>query len=578
MSRQARAGALSLACVLAIWQSARGVDLQDAATGHAVEAAAADQPQINAIIYVGNNTQPASATVDVFNWDDWANGTTTTGQVFNITGYFDTGASSILLSDTTANSLGIPASNTLYSDVGVLGSDMFAVSQEVRVGIANYNYTRTDLDVFNTDGTANTTPYTLVQNPVNPATNNVRLQIGPIAHQIVQNPVVGQTGELSDAINKALQDLGLGSLKELNDLLALFGTDTFDLPNNLDETTQMIGQLNATDVIGMPAMKGKVVVIDPTRVNNLGDFFANIDTINDMPDVFLHTYVYAPNTPYNALAKDTNPGIPTTSHHVKLSYASFDRFIQLTSSNADAPVAPTLTHNPFIGTDPVALLFPDPQHPVENVPGIRITRGTYASEGNWLLDTGAVASMISTFQAANLHVHYLAGTFGTAAPVLVDDSGTPLTDQFTLAIGGIGGDPVTLAGFFLDSLLLRTMEGTSSGNDQFNIRFLGAPVLVNDISLQDQATGKILTLDGIFGMNFLISSTPIDQSDPYDPMAGFAPVQGYFDWITFDEPAGILGLNFDPALGLDTATPEPGSLALLAGGMLALLGRRRRGR
>src|SRR5206468_489843 len=50
--------------------------------------------------------------------------------------------------------------------------------------------------------------------------------------------------------------------------------------------------------------------------------------------------------------------------------------------------------------------------------------------------------------------------------------------------------------------------------------------------------------DGVFGMNFLVSSTPLDSTDP---LALFQPSQGFFNWITFDEPNGILGLNFDPA-------------------------------
>jgi hypothetical protein len=345
--------------------------------------------------------------------------------------------------------------------------------------------------------------------------------------------------------------------------------DTSELQSEFDDIERLVAQLNAVDVIGMPAMKGKVVVIDTTPVKGTNDFLENILTLEEMPDIFLHTYVYNPGTPFNAATKDTNPGIPTTSHHVKLSYASFDRFTRITPSGATGP---TLSHNPFIGPDPIAAKFGGGATSLDNVPGIKITRGTASSEGSWLLDTGAAASMISTAQAAKLHVFYKTGTFGTDTPVLVDENGNIVEDQFTLAISGIGGDgQIMLAGFYLDSLILRTMEGSLADDDPNNFRFFGAPVLVNDISLKDPNTGETLTLDGIFGMNFLVPSTPVNMADP---LMGLAPVPGYFDWVTFDEPNGILGLNLDPTLFDEV--PEPASLMLLASGALGLLCRRPR--
>jgi hypothetical protein len=79
-------------------------------------------------------------------------------------------------------------------------------------------------------------------------------------------------------------------------------------------------------------------------------------------------------------------------------------------------------------------------------------------------------------------------------------------------------------------MVLPTMEGQP-------IRYLRAPVLVADISVSDPDSGQELTLDGIFGMNFLVSSMMVDGMNLGDVSAGA------YDWIVFDEPNGILGLN-----------------------------------
>ncbi len=118
-----------------------------------------------------------------------------------------------------------------------------------------------------------------------------------------------------------------------------------------------------------------------------------------------------------------------------------------------------------------------------------------------------------------------------------------------------------MAGFNLDSFLVPTMEG-----DGFN--FLNAPVLVTDITVKDPLTLDTLTLDGIFGMNFMVASANIST---FDIRAGA------FNWVVFDEPNGVLGLDLKTDL-----IPEPGTFILLAvGGMflgLVHFARRRRAR
>src|SRR5438874_406953 len=78
--------------------AARGTDI------FGVQAAAVDQPQINAIVVIPGNVDPQTATVSTFSFDDF---TDSTGTVFNITAYFDTGASGILFSAPTQSQMGI---------------------------------------------------------------------------------------------------------------------------------------------------------------------------------------------------------------------------------------------------------------------------------------------------------------------------------------------------------------------------------------------------------------------------------------------------------------------------------------
>jgi hypothetical protein len=84
-----------------------------------------------------------------------------------------------------------------------------------------------------------------------------------------------------------------------------------------------------------------------------------------------------------------------------------------------------------------------------------------------LLDTGAAASLISSRHAKTVGITYVAGTQGTDNPVL---DGVPKDKQFSLTVGGIGGQKKS-AGFWLDSITVPTTEGDP-------LVFRGAPVLV----------------------------------------------------------------------------------------------------
>ncbi len=306
------------------------------------------------------------------------------------------------------------------------------------------------------------------------------------------------------------------------------------------------------DIYGMPTMLGKHVVLDPKQSDEV--------LLLSAP-----AYIYEPGTPFNPATQNTNPGIPTTSHHVQLSYGEFDRFTRLTPSDAEPPV---LAHNPFIGPNPTAGLFDE--EVTDDAPPVRFTFGGRETSGSLLLDTAGGASFISTPLAAELGVR-LVDPFDFENPQLEmfdpDNPqlpGTLIENQFSLALQGVDGAVIPIAGFYLDEMVLQTLEGGPDLHDPDNLRFLGAPFLVNDIYLEAD-TGEELILDGILGMNFLLDSVSVDGLNIEEAASPF-------NWVTFDEPNGILGLD------LGGVVPEPSSFALAACGLAALaaLAHRRR--
>lgn len=151
------------------------------------------------------------------------------------------------------------------------------------------------------------------------------------------------------------------------------------------------------DVIGMPAMVGRVVVLDSGATNGLEYFAADVKRPDD-------------------------PTIPQVHVEVALRLRSF--FNPRDPDNV--PPLPLVARNPVI--DDVVL-----------------QRRGRTSRGQWLLDTGATMSLISVKQAARLG--------------LTDEAGKPLvTPEFVLPIGGIGR-MVQVPGFEVDRLVIPTLSG-----------------------------------------------------------------------------------------------------------------------
>jgi hypothetical protein len=329
-------------------------------------------------------------------------------EVSDIEAFLDTGASGVLLSQHTADALGVRAApNVTFEDVGVAGSDRFGVSEPV---LASFD-------------------------PPCGALAPLRCQIGP-------------EGNL---LNALLSDL---------------------------------------DIAGMPMMAGKVIVIDPKPLNKFDDR--------------LRVRIHQPG----------EKEIPQTTQHVKLTFVSFKRFTRTTPAAASGP---TVGDNPLIG--------PNPFIAGDNTPAIGLGFKGKSSRGSFLLDTGSACSMISKKQAEKLGVRYSPDSETHLENI-------PDKDQFTLTVGGIGGQH-RAAGFYLDTLTVPTREGKP-------LVYRRVPVLVSDITLLDPATKQPFTLDGVFGMNLLVASAHVTEGLLPD-ISNLTPSP--FSLIVLDMKQGTLGVK-----------------------------------
>ena len=280
-------------------------------------------------------------------------------------------------------------------------------------------------------------------------------------------------------------------------------------------------------------------------------------TISPIP--VIRTYVQEPGTPYNPAADDYTrddvvPGIPQTERTVKLTFENFDAFSHVDPTGAPRP---NTADNPFIGASP---LNPnDPNAP----PGVSLFRdagpGNNPVMGNFLLDTGAQISFMSSVKAAGLGVVDVNPDTGDQEfdsdgfPILFDSATGDPVPYFSAFIQGASGDALPVSGFYTDYLSIPTEEGDP-------LVFHGASFLIIDVELED-ALGNTILLDGAIGSSFLLPTFDINTLDL---------VGGPFDWVVFDAPNGELRMAFAPYV------PEPSSVSLLLLAATAVLARRRR--
>ncbi len=304
--------------------------------------------------------------------------------------FADTGASGVMLSRETAQELGVALiPRARYVDVGVGGTERFAVSEPLLLGLIDY-----------------------------------------------ESPQAGNP--------RSYHNIGRGRFQ-------------------VKETGGLLGE--AVNVIGMPGLFKSVVVLNTGATNDLG---------------FCST----------ALKEPGDRSIPAPHVTIKL------RFVDFANRNDPDNVPPL----PVIAPNPV-------------MDGLLLLHHGRQSEGNWLLDTGATISLISTRQARQLGI---------------DENQKP---AFSLPVGGVG-HMTTIPGYEIDRLVVPTRNGP-------NLVFTNVRLGVHDISYRDEETQTERTLDGVFGSNFLCASAKMEGLLPGDIH------QTLIEKVIIDIPKGILGLRFD---------------------------------
>ena len=234
------------------------------------------------------------------------------------------------------------------------------------------------------------------------------------------------------------------------------------------EPAGLLGQ--PLDIMGVPVMAGRVVVLDSGATNNLGFFAAEIKEPGD-------------------------PSIPKVDLTVAL---RFENFLNPNNPKNIRPL-PSLSYNPVI--DNIVIGYRGKQ-----------------SKGNWLFDTGATVSFISTDQAKRIG--------------LMDKNDRSLVTQaFSVPVGGIGAI-VQIPGFEIDELTVPTLSG---GNLVYDKPRLG----VHDISYFDEDDGKFVTLDGVFGSNFLCATASMED------LLSLDIGQTIFEKIVLDMRQGLLGFDIN---------------------------------
>ena len=220
--------------------------------------------------------------------------------------------------------------------------------------------------------------------------------------------------------------------------------------------TLAMGEIN---VIGMPAIGKLVVEIDPSAMMAGGgelrndtlegksalDLLAQVGSMVNGPTIRLHDRRYRP--------RQFDLVIP-------LSYFHYER----RNNPLDRGPLPSLRANPTIR-------------------GIATSHAGRSFTGDWLLDTAAPTCIISTAHAQALGLY--------------DEHGNATRpSDFSLPLGGIGGEVKPTSGFRIERLRIKARRGRI-------IEYHGVHAIVHDVTTELDS-GETVTLDGVFGTNLLL--------------------------------------------------------------------------
>ena len=249
------------------------------------------------------------------------------------------------------------------------------------------------------------------------------------------------------------------------------------------------------------------------RQHNAEGLLAEPYDLLGMPVMFGKTVVFNTRAQSNleyfiARIKEPNdPSIPQIDFEVPL---RFEKYV-MPNDPRQIPPLPVLAYNPVIDN-------------------IIIEDETYTSSGTYLFDTGGSISLISEAQAIKLG--------------LIDPNGDPIREpDYSVPVGGIGeGDVVEIPGYRIDRLIVPTLNG-------YNLVYHNARVGVQDISVLDEVTGEPITLDGIFGSNFIVATMEVATWDVADTP---------FDNVILDTQRATLGFDVNDLYPLPPSIPTCG--------------------
>jgi hypothetical protein len=249
------------------------------------------------------------------------------------------------------------------------------------------------------------------------------------------------------------------------------------------------------------------------RQNEAEGLFEEPLDILGMPVMFGRTVVFNTRAPSNLeyftarIREPNDPAIPDVDFEVPIRFEKY----AMPNDPRQIPPLPVLAYNPVIDN-------------------ITVEDGPYSSSGTFIFDTGGMISLISEAQAVNLG--------------LFDSNGVLIREpDFSMPVGGIGDEgAVEIMGYILDRLIVPTLNG-------YNLVYLNARVGVQDISILDETTGELITLDGIFGSNFLVATAEITTLDLADTP---------FDNVVLDTQRAVLGFDVNDLYVLPPSIPTCG--------------------